>query len=71
MWLLSCLFLVTEFDLFQKHAEELNSRFPDRYKDANHKPEMALALTDFEGLCSFMPFDQIQKYIKGFLLIHQ
>lgn len=24
------------------------------YKDANHKPEMALALTPFEALCGFV-----------------
>lgn len=27
---------------------------PNMYKDANHKPEMALALTEFEALCGFI-----------------
>ena len=27
---------------------------PTVYKDANHKPEMALALTEFEALCGFI-----------------
>lgn len=27
---------------------------PNVYKDANHKPEMALALTEFEALCGFI-----------------
>ena len=29
------------------------------YKDPNHKPEMAIALNDFEALCGFAPFDEI------------
>ena len=31
-------------------ASELHSEFPDIYKDANHKPEMIIALTKFEAL---------------------
>jgi len=31
----------------------LNLNFPDIYKDDNHKPEMAIAVTDFEALCGF------------------
>ena len=27
------------------------------YKDANHKPEMVLALTEFEALCGFVSFE--------------
>ncbi|ELU00241.1 hypothetical protein CAPTEDRAFT_229052 [Capitella teleta] len=34
----------------KKHAEELHKRNPDKYPDPNHKPEMAIALTPFEGL---------------------
>lgn len=29
------------------------------YKDANHKPEMALAITEFEALCSFCPHEEL------------
>lgn len=29
------------------------------YKDDNHKPEMALALTEFEALCEFVDHDQL------------
>lgn len=29
------------------------------YKDANHKPEMALAITEFEALCSFVPHEEL------------
>jgi mannose-6-phosphate isomerase len=32
---------------------------PERnYSDANHKPELACALTDFDALCGFRPVDQ-------------
>lgn len=44
----------------KKHAEKLHKERPDVYKDPNHKPEMAIALTDFEGLCGFRPLSQIQ-----------
>merc|ERR1719473_1025093 len=36
-------------------AAELHVRHPDQYKDDNHKPEMAVAITPFEALCSFQP----------------
>lgn len=29
------------------------------YADDNHKPEMAVTLSDFEALCGFRPFMQI------------
>lgn len=31
--------------------------------DANHKPEMALALTDFTALCGFQPLPKIAAYL--------
>jgi mannose-6-phosphate isomerase len=34
-------------------AARLHAARPDLYKDANHKPEMAIALTPFEALCGF------------------
>ena len=36
-------------------AAKLHVRHPDQYKDDNHKPEMAVAITPFEALCSFQP----------------
>ena len=33
------------------------------YKDPNHKPEIAIALTDFEGLCGFRPLQEIQGFL--------
>ncbi|CAM9658716.1 unnamed protein product, partial [Phaeothamnion confervicola] len=40
-------------------AERLYATRPDLYKDDNHKPEMAVALSDFEGLCGFRSFEEI------------
>jgi mannose-6-phosphate isomerase len=45
-------------------AERLHAARPDVYKDANHKPEMALALTDFEALCGFRPLAQIAAFLR-------
>lgn len=38
----------------KKLAEKLHAAQPKDYKDDNHKPEMALALEDFEALCGFV-----------------
>ena len=35
-------------------AQQLFAERPDVYKDSNHKPEMALALSPFEALCGFL-----------------
>ncbi|KAL1510034.1 hypothetical protein ABEB36_004690 [Hypothenemus hampei] len=48
----------------KEHAEQLHAQFPDIYKDPNHKPEMAIALTSFEALCGFRPWPQIFKFIE-------
>jgi len=50
----------------KKLAEYLYKNFPDKYKDDNHKPEMAIALTPFEGLCGFRPLDDIKNNIKNY-----
>lgn len=47
----------------KSHAEKLHASRPAVYKDPNHKPEMAIALTDFEGLCGFRPWDEIKTFI--------
>lgn len=41
----------------KKLAVELHQLKPNTYKDDNHKPEMALALTEFEALCGFVTFE--------------
>lgn len=35
-------------------ARTMHKARPDVYKDDNHKPEMALAITEFEALCGFI-----------------
>lgn len=35
-------------------ARVLHKMHPSIYKDSNHKPEMAVALTEFEALCGFV-----------------
>ncbi|KAK9359132.1 mannose-6-phosphate isomerase [Lipomyces starkeyi] len=44
-------------------AKILHENDPKNYPDDNHKPEMAIALNNFEGFCGFRPV----KEIKGFL----
>ena len=40
-------------------AEQLHLSDPEHYLDDNHKPEMALALTDFKAFSNFAPGDTI------------
>jgi mannose-6-phosphate isomerase len=42
-------------------AAELHKRNPDQFTDPNHKPEIALALGDFEAFCGFKPLKDIAK----------
>lgn len=44
-------------------AQELFKTRPDVYKDPNHKPEMAIALTPFEALCGFRPLAEIAAFL--------
>lgn len=45
-------------------AQQLFAQFPDVYKDGNHKPEMAVALTDFECMCGFRsPAELVQNSV--------
>lgn len=43
----------------KKLAEQLHAERPEVYRDDNHKPEMAVTLSDFEALCGFRPFPEI------------
>ncbi|ESP04950.1 hypothetical protein LOTGIDRAFT_109203, partial [Lottia gigantea] len=45
-------------------AEHLHKTRPDIYKDPNHKPEMAIALTPFQGLCGFRVLKEIAEYVQ-------
>ncbi|XP_006163105.2 mannose-6-phosphate isomerase [Tupaia chinensis] len=45
-------------------AKKLHLQAPQHYPDANHKPEMAIALTPFQGLCGFRPVEEIVAFLK-------
>eukprot|EP00816_Leptocylindrus_hargravesii_P001913 CAMPEP_0196812802 /NCGR_PEP_ID=MMETSP1362-20130617/31335_1 /TAXON_ID=163516 /ORGANISM="Leptocylindrus danicus, Strain CCMP1856" /LENGTH=472 /DNA_ID=CAMNT_0042188705 /DNA_START=149 /DNA_END=1567 /DNA_ORIENTATION=- len=48
-------------------AERLHAEQPKIYKDANHKPEMAVALTDdFEAMCGFRPIAAISANLRKY-----
>jgi mannose-6-phosphate isomerase len=45
-------------------ASKLHQRNPDQFTDPNHKPEIALALGDFEAFCGFKPLKDIQRLME-------
>ena len=45
-------------------AARLHAENPQAYADANHKPEMAIALTPFEAMCGFRRIEEISVLIK-------
>lgn len=47
----------------KKLAEQLHAKDPKNYPDDNHKPEMTLAITPFEGLCGFRPLNEIAHFL--------
>lgn len=49
----------------QELAARLHAQFPEHYPDNNHKPEMAIALTRFQGLCGFRPVEEILGFLRG------
>ncbi|KAF2126826.1 mannose-6-phosphate isomerase [Dothidotthia symphoricarpi CBS 119687] len=48
----------------KKLAEQLHSKDPKNYPDDNHKPEMTIAVTPFDGLCGFRPLAEIAHFLK-------
>ncbi|KAF7538880.1 hypothetical protein G7Z17_g12558 [Cylindrodendrum hubeiense] len=46
-------------------AEQLHARDPKNYPDDNHKPEMAIAITPFQGLCGFRPLAEITHFLEA------
>merc|ERR550534_2944226 len=44
-------------------ARQLHKERPDVYKDDNHKPEMAFALTHFQAMCGFRPYEDIAAFL--------
>ena len=47
----------------KEHARKLHMEAPDKYPDPNHKPEMVIAMREFEGMCGFRPFPAIQECV--------
>ena len=47
----------------KSHAQILHETAPELYRDPNHKPELAIAISEFEGFCGFRPFGEIQGYL--------
>jgi len=45
-------------------AARLHAQHPQAYADANHKPEMAIALTPFEAMCGFRRIEEISVLLK-------
>lgn len=46
-------------------AKKLHEDDPKNYKDDNHKPEMAIAITPFEGFCGFRPIAEIASFLEN------
>ncbi|KAI3333225.1 mannose-6-phosphate isomerase [Ustulina deusta] len=55
----------------KKLAEKLHANDPRNYPDDNHKPEMAIAITDFEGLCGFRPLGEIAHFLASVPALRQ
>ncbi|TPX06713.1 uncharacterized protein E0L32_002209 [Thyridium curvatum] len=55
----------------KKLAEQLHARDPKNYPDDNHKPEMAIAITPFEGLCGFRPLAEIAYFLTNVPALRQ
>lgn len=45
-------------------AAKLHKENPSAYGDANHKPEMAIALTPFEAMCGFRRLEEVALLLK-------
>lgn len=43
----------------------MHKLYPNVYRDPNHKPELAIALTPFEALCGFRPINEIKDYLNN------
>jgi mannose-6-phosphate isomerase len=47
----------------KKLAEQLHKKDSKNYPDDNHKPEMTIAITPFEGFCGFRPLKEIAHFL--------
>jgi mannose-6-phosphate isomerase len=51
-------------------AAQLHARSPQHYPDANHKPEIAIALSEFDALCQFRPTAAIRRDLDRWAPLH-
>lgn len=49
----------------KKLAEQLHAKDSKNYPDDNHKPEMTIAVTPFDGLCGFRPLAELSHFLKS------
>ncbi|KAK5128625.1 Mannose-6-phosphate isomerase [Meristemomyces frigidus] len=49
----------------KKLAAQIHERDPKNYPDDNHKPEMTIAITPFDGLCGFRPLNEIAHFLQN------
>ncbi|KAA8892754.1 mannose-6-phosphate isomerase [Sphaerosporella brunnea] len=49
----------------KKLAERLHKEDPKNYPDDNHKPEMTIAITPFDGFCGFRPLQEIASFLEN------
>jgi len=54
----------------KEHAIKLHAHAADKYPDPNHKPELAIALTDFQAMCGFRPFNEIACKVETISELH-
>ena len=55
----------TELCLNKCWCADTTARVLQIYKDSNHKPEMALAITDFEALCGFVSIQDLSHALRS------
>ncbi|KFA46097.1 hypothetical protein S40293_07763 [Stachybotrys chartarum IBT 40293] len=48
----------------KEFASKLHEKDPEKFGDPNHKPEIALALSEFEAFCGFKPVKDIAPLLK-------
>lgn len=49
----------------KKLAEQLHAKDSKNYPDDNHKPEMTIAVTPFDGLCGFRPLQETAHFLQA------
>jgi mannose-6-phosphate isomerase class I len=49
----------------KQRAAYLHSAFPEHYKDANHKPELALAVSPTLAMCGFRPLAHLHHFLSA------